>query len=130
MAKLRTPEVEKLLKDFPLYSQEEKEAEALVVCKFFFGSLTWYITEGNEEGEDFTLFGLTCNGQEAEFGYVSLNELESIEAKAAVTDTAGKVLNYVPLHVERDLNFKPITLKELAEKDDVVKQHLLRMEYI
>ena len=127
MAKLRSPEVENLLKDFPLYSQDGKGAEALVLCKFFIGSITWYITEGSEEGEDFTLYGLTCNGEEAEFGYISLNELEGIEVKSE--SKTGKESS-ITLEVERDLHFQPISLKELAKKDETVKRHLLLMEYI
>ena len=127
MAKLRSPEVENLLKDFPLYSQDGKGAEALVLCKFFIGSITWYITEGSEEGEDFTLYGLTCNGGEAEFGYISLNELEGIEVKSE--SKTGKESS-ITLEVERDLHFQPISLKELAKKDETVKRHLLLMEYI
>lgn len=125
MARLRTPEVENLLKDFPLYSQDGKEAEALVLCKFFIGSITWYITEGSKEGEDFTLFGLTCNPEGAEFGYTSLNELEGVELEADIGENGTITLN-----VERDLYFKPITLKELAKKDEAVRKHLLLMEYI
>ena len=127
MAKLRTPEVENLLKNSPLYSQDEKKADALVLCKFFIGSITWYITEGSEEGEDFTLYGLTCNGEEAEFGYISLNELEGIRVKSE--SKTGKESS-ITLEVERDLHFQPISLKELAKKDETVKRHLLLMEYI
>lgn len=131
MAKLRTQEVEKLLKDFPLYSQDGKGAEALVLCKFFIGSITWYITEGSQEGEDFTLFGLTCNGEEAEFGYVSLNELDGVELRVNIKDRRQKgEESFITLEVERDLHFQPITLKELAGTDETVRRHLLLLEYI
>ena len=119
MAKLMTPEVEKLLKEYPLYSQDDKTGKTLVLCKFFLGSYTWYITEGSPEGNDFTLFGITCNGEDAEFGYISLNELEALKTKGALA-----------LEVERDLYFEPITLEALAAEDEVVRKHLLSMGYI
>ena len=119
MAKLMTPEVEKLLKEYPLYSQDDKKENTLVLCKFFLGSYTWYITEGSPEGNDFTLFGMTCNGEDAEFGYISLNELEALKTKGALA-----------LEVERDLHFEPITLEALAAEDEVVRKHLLSMGYI
>ena len=64
----------------PLYANENKKPEDVpVVVKFFnpYGSGTWYITEF--DGEDI-MFGLCCI-HEAELGYVSLNELESLKIK-------------------------------------------------
>lgn len=131
MAKLRTPEVEKLLKEYPLYSQDDKKGNTLVLCKFFLGSYTWYITEGSPEGNDFTLFGITCNGEDAEFGYISLNELEALKARSRIEDgKTGEPRGFLSLEVERDLFFKPVTLEELAAEDEVVRKHLLSMGYI
>jgi hypothetical protein len=73
---LLTKEIRKMLP--PLYTNESKSPEETkVVVKFFnpYGSGTWYITEF--DGED-TFFGLCCI-HEAELGYVSLKELESLK---------------------------------------------------
>lgn len=94
--KLLTKEVlEKLPK---LYSQEEKGLEAVAVVKFFTpdSNWTWYATEF--DGED-TFFGLV-DGFEKELGYFSLSELQSVKGALG-------------LPIERDMYFKPKTLKEL-----------------
>lgn len=70
-----------LKKQIPaIYATESvplKEKE--IVCKFFnpSGTGTWYVIEGQEEEGDFIFFGLV-DLHEKEFGYFSLNELESI----------------------------------------------------
>ena len=78
-----------------LYSQEHvKMQEKTVHAKFFFpaGNWTWFVTEGEDEGDDYVFFGYVI-GFEAEFGYFTLNELENINVNG--------------LTVERDLHFKP-----------------------
>ena len=84
----------------PLYSGEEKGLEALAQVKFFTpdSNWTWYASEF--DGEDI-LFGLV-SGMEVELGYFSLKELEEVRGPLG-------------LPIERDLGFKPKTLKELQE---------------
>ncbi len=93
---LLTKEVLKKLP--PLYSQEEKGLDAVAVVKFFTpdSNWTWYATEF--DGEDL-FFGLV-DGFEKEIGYFRLSELKSVKG------TLG-------LPIERDMYFKPKTLKEL-----------------
>ena len=58
--KLMTEEVEKRLKEFPLYSQDGKGMDSIVAVKYFnpFGAGTWLITEGEkQENGDWLLFG-------------------------------------------------------------------------
>lgn len=76
-----------------LYAQEGID-DPVVHIKFFFPAAdwTWFVTEGQTEGEDFTFFGYVI-GIEREWGYFSLHELEEI--------------NVYHLTVERDLFFKP-----------------------
>lgn len=76
-----------------LYAQEGNQ-DPFVYLKFFFpaGSWTWFVTEGEQKGDDFLFFGYVI-GFEAEWGYFSLNELEEVEVKN--------------LKIERDLYFKP-----------------------
>lgn len=101
--KLLTKEIEAELQKFPLYSQEEKGKNAIIVCKFFapVGGFTWYVTEAEKESNDYRFFGLVVNNYgEREFGYFLLSELESI---------------YLPmgLSIERDIYFSECTIKDL-----------------
>lgn len=75
-----------------LYEQEEKK-DPFVYIKYFFpaGDWTWFVTEGEQQGEDFLFFGYVI-GLEREWGYFTLKQLEEIE--------------YCGLKVERDLYFK------------------------
>jgi hypothetical protein len=109
--KLLTKAVEKSLP--PLYSQE-KNPDPQVVVKFFnpCGAATWYITEGNWEGEptngnpgeDFTMFGLCDLGMGfPELGYVSLNEMKAVRLPFG-------------LGIERDLHWTPQPLSVIKEK--------------
>jgi len=94
--KLLTKEIlEKLPK---LYSQEEKGLEAVAIVKFFTpdSNWTWYATEF--DGDDL-FFGLV-EGFEKEIGYFRLSELQSVKGALG-------------LPIERDMYFKPKTLKEL-----------------
>lgn len=111
--KLLTDEIKATLP--ALYSQEQNP-DPQVVAKFFcpWGNWTWYATEGspvNADGEmippgdteqetaDFLFFGWVV-GCEAELGYFSLSELESVRGPLG-------------LGIERDLNFAPKPLSEV-----------------
>lgn len=85
----------------PLYSGEELGLMALALVKFFTpdSNWTWYASEF--DGNDI-LFGLV-SGFEVELGYFSLSELQSVEGPLG-------------LPIERDLHFKPQTLRDLKEK--------------
>lgn len=102
--KLLTKELEKKIP--PLYSQE-KVKDPMVVTKFFcpWGSATWWIIEGQREDDDYLMFGLCMlfTPQEAELGYISLNEL------ASVTGPFG-------LKIERDMYWKPVSLSKVKER--------------
>ena len=77
---LMTKELEKRFKKFPLYAQDGKGDEAIIVVKYFnpFGGGTWLITEGEkQEDGDWMFFGY-CHIFEWEWGYVRLSELEKI----------------------------------------------------
>lgn len=95
---LLTKEVLKKLP--PLYSQEEKGLDAVAVVKFFTpdSNWTWYATEF--DGEDL-FFGLV-EGFEKEIGYFRLSELKSVKGALG-------------LPIERDMYFKPKSLKELMD---------------
>jgi hypothetical protein len=101
--KLLTKQIEKQLREYPIYSQSEKGDNAHVVCKFFspIGAFTWYVTEGEKEGNDFRFFGLVINNyNEREYGYFMLSQLEEIKLPYG-------------LGIERDLYFTPCKIGEL-----------------
>ena len=92
------PTKERLAKIPNIYETEEIPVQDKVIhLKFFIGNCTWYISE--YDGQD-TFFGLVI-GHEKELGYFSLSELKQVKGPLG-------------LHVERDLYFKPKTLKEIA----------------
>lgn len=75
-----------------------------IVCKFFnpCGRGNWYVIEGQEEDGDYTFFGLV-DLFEMEFGYFSLNELESVELPLG-------------LKIERDLHMTEKRISEVYKK--------------
>ena len=96
--KLMTKEIEKKLPK--LYSQETVKNPKIIV-KFFhpLSSWTWYVTEGERQGEDedFMFFGLV-DGFEKELGYFTLKQLEEVKVKG--------------LGIERDMYFGEHYLNE------------------
>jgi hypothetical protein len=100
-----------------LYSQERTGLDALAQVKFFTpdASWTWYASEGSlvdedgyydtdKEKVDFFFFGLVV-GHETELGYFALSELEQARGPLG-------------LPVERDLDFQPISLRELKARHE------------
>ena len=80
-----------------LYTQEDIE-DSMVICKFFavWTSWTWYAIEF--DGKDL-FFGYVA-GHEAELGYFSLSELQSLKGPMG-------------LRIERDMYFRPCMLSEI-----------------
>lgn len=87
---LLTPELRAELPK--LYSQDGNSNPTIYV-KFFFpaGRWTWFVSEGEQEGDDFRFFGFVV-GDFDEWGYFSLNELQGINVRGVT--------------VERDLYFE------------------------
>ena len=96
----------------PLYSQEGKGDDAIVYVKFFTpdSSWTWYATEYDPHQRLF--FGFVV-GWEAELGYFSLDELQN------ATGPFG-------MPVERDIGWKPETLREVMSRYSHVNDHFAR----
>lgn len=80
--KLMTKEIEKRFEKYPLYSQESKFMDSIVVVKFFnpCGVGTWLITEGEKQEDGDWLFFGYLHGfvGEWEWGYVMLSELQNL----------------------------------------------------
>ena len=102
--KLITKEIEKRIEKYPIYSQDGKNKDALVIAKFFhpWGGYTWYVLEGEKlDNGDIQFYGYV-DGQFGEYGYFTLSELESVR--------------YMGLGVERDMYFKPCKLSEVVRE--------------
>ena len=82
--KLVTKELEEKFKKYPFDSQEDLLGNAKVIVKYFnpVGVGTWLITEAEkQENGKYLFFGYCHLGDDlnAEFGYVSQEELENIK---------------------------------------------------
>ena len=77
---LLTKEIETKLKSTPIGSTDGMGLDAPLIVKFFnpSGAGTWLITEGEQSGDDWILFGY-CHIHEWEWGSVSLNELQNFK---------------------------------------------------
>ena len=96
--KLITKELEKIIPEF--YSSEDVELDdKIVYAKFFLADADWqwFVLELDKNSN--TIFALV-DGLERELGYVSIEELEQVRG-------------HMGLHVERDLNFRPIRFGDL-----------------
>lgn len=98
--RLLTKKIENQLAKYPLYSQESKGENAIVVCKFFLQGFTWYVLEAQKNGTDYEFFGIV-DGLEREYGYFTLSQLQGLRGRWGLT-------------VERDMYFTPSTVKELG----------------
>lgn len=98
---------------YPLGSQDGKKGNAICVAKFFLGNYTWYIIEGSYEDDDFMMFGVVVTDTDAEFSYISYNELQSLRM-------------YGYMCVERDRYFDKCKLLDI--KDDMLQKFLKQLD--
>ena len=78
--KMLTKKIENDLAKYPLYSQDGKGKDAVVICKFFnpVGRGTWYVLEGQKlENGDWEFFGIV-DFYEREYGYFTLSQLQEV----------------------------------------------------
>ncbi len=104
-SRLITPVLEEILKSYPLYSQDGKGKDAVCVAIFFIGHVRWFVLEGQPEGNDTTLFTIVCGLHETEYGYTSVNEMESVKV-----DGSKYGVDEI-FQVEQLDGFKPVKLK-------------------
>ncbi len=98
-----------------IYAQTENP-DPMVYAKFFTpdAGWTWYVTEGQEDEDDFTFFGYV-KGHCLELGYFSLKELQSVRGP-------------MKLPIERDLHFESspwskVKKREGLEETPEVEEH-------
>ena len=63
------------------YEQDGKGDNAIVYLHYFRGGMDWYITERDMEDYQAQAFGLADLGYGGELGYISIEELKSINAE-------------------------------------------------
>lgn len=101
---LLTKEIIEKFKEYPLYSQDGKGMDSVVLVKYFnpCGAGTWLITEAEKQPDgDWLLFGY-CHISCWEFGYLLLSELQNLKLPFGLT-------------IERDLYIpKNAKVKELV----------------
>lgn len=108
--RLLTKELVEALKDHQLYSQDGKKKEAICNCVFSIGNITWYILEGQPEGEDYILYGIVVGmDQTPEYGYNSLNEMSKLKL-----DTGIPYHSFAQIEMGKD--FKPTKLKDIKDE--------------
>lgn len=84
---LLTKEIMERFEIYPLYSQEGRGLDSVVIAKYFnpCGAGTWLITEAEkEEDGDWLLFGY-CHIHCWEWGYVMLSELQNLKLPFGLT---------------------------------------------
>lgn len=108
--RLITPELAEVLGSYPLYSQDAKKKDAVCLALFSLGNIRWYIMEGQQEGNDFMLYGIVAGLHETEYGYLSANEMASITYDASQYGLGT-------LQIEQDKDFKPCTLAEIKDAE-------------
>jgi hypothetical protein len=99
--KLLTPKIRASL---PALYRQEHSKDPIIYAKFFTpdSSWTWLATEGSEKDGEFLFFGYVM-GQENEWGYFLLSELESARGPWG-------------LSIERDIHFTPKPFSEVVKK--------------
>ena len=110
-SRLLTAEIIGALKQYPLYSQDDKRGDAVCVAVLGIGNIRWYVIEGEQQGDDFTFFGVVTGMYQTEYGYFSLREMENINVDG------GRYGLPVKLHIEVIEGFKPCKLKEIKDME-------------
>ena len=105
--RLFTPQFAKAMKEYPLYSQDDRGKDAICFAVFALGGIRWYIIEGSIEGDDVSLIGIVVGLYEDDYGYVSLNELAETEVPVTEVKTAT---------VEPWENWQPCKLADIPDE--------------
>lgn len=102
-----TPTTEQLKGIPKLYETESIPTnDKIIYLHFFVGACDWYIAEydGNDIFWGFANLGNPVN---AEWGYISFNELQEAKTYSTMTDEQGGKELKIPIEVDFDLHWKP-----------------------
>lgn len=108
--RLLTPEFQSLMSEYPLYSQDNRQRNAVCLAVFSIGNVRWYVLEGEQEGNDFTLYGIVVGLQATEYGYASLNEMAEISVDASEYGMGT-------MEVCQEKEFAPCRLEEIQDAE-------------
>lgn len=108
--RLVTERLEQALKDYPLYSQDSKKKDAICNTIMCIGNARWYILEGQQEGNDFTFYGIVVGLTATEYGYFSANEMADI-----TIDASKYGLGH--LQIEEQTGFHPCKLSSIEDDE-------------
>lgn len=108
--RLVTDRLEQALKDYPLYSQDNKKKDAICNTIMCIGNARWYILEGQQEGNDFTFYGIVVGLTATEYGYFSANEMADI-----IIDASKCGLGH--LQIEEQTGFHPCKLSCIDDEE-------------
>jgi hypothetical protein len=88
-----------LLARFAQVGNQEKVKDPIVLAKFFYpaGSATWYATEYNPETKTFFGYVSLFNDHNDEYGYFSLEELESFQGQFGLKIERDRYFNEQPI---------------------------------
>jgi hypothetical protein len=106
--KLLTKEIENT---FTKIGSQEGTPDPVVVCKFFnpVGAGTWYATEYDPESRIFFGYAAIFGDHNDEWGYFSLDELESLKLPFG-------------LGIERDIYFTPKPVSQVVPKAVIINE--------
>ena len=116
--RLITPSVQALFKGSELYSQDGKKREATCKACISIGTIRWYMLEGQQQGNDFTFYGIVVGLHETESGYVAANEMAQISIDASRYGLGT-------LQVRQNTSFVPCMLSDI--QDPQLQSFLSRM---
>ena len=100
--KLITKKIEEKLAAYPLYSQEGRNDDAVIICKFFTpdADWTWFVLEGERRGDDYEFYGIVKNSFGTEYGYFLMSDLMQVRG-------------HLGLPVERDMYFDAKKVRDI-----------------
>lgn len=94
-----------------------RAGDKLAHLHYFAGDWDWYVLELDPDSREAFTFVTSPMCPEGELGYSDLNELEAMVARVPVRIN-GEVAGNAPLVVERDLDWTPRQLREVAPRLD------------
>lgn len=95
----------------PRLLEQEHSKDPTVYAVFYFpgSGWKWFVTEGEEDGDDFIFFGYVV-GFEAEFGSFTLSELEELDIHGVCVE---RVENFEPAFLS-DCILQPALRKQMS----------------
>ena len=94
-----------------LYSQDDKGGDIKIYMHFFLAGCDWFISEYDGDDIFFGFAILNRDYHNAEWGYISFQELKDLKVNQPITDGEQRLL--IPLEVDRDISWEPKKVKDI-----------------